>query len=413
MDFPFVDPASSPSQSSPQTTLDPLNPADHARVLEQVYNGQAQLAVAVANLSQGLSTFQSSLSAMASSQASLGPTISAAISSSLAGLNFSSAPPHPNPTLSPSSSSNPILIKPEKPEKFDGTKKASANLDAWLHSCRSYLRHSGLDLETPRAVEYASAFLSGSAASWFQAERQRRPDHLPDSAGFPSFSSFSDALRRSLGALHPSVKARHDLALVHQETSVDEYAVRFQRIVSNLPKLEPAAAAFTFFDGLKPKIKERLVTQIDLEKDSWQEIRDRAASLDSVLFRASSSTASSSMASNRFPSEPSPMDVSAIVSNILARKPTTPARGRSVAPRPTNSTRPRSPTPVARSSPASGSSSHLRLAPLTDTERAYLKANGGCFRCRKLHAGHNAYTCPGSSSNQSPGKGRSNTPPKN
>lgn len=34
------------------------------------------------------------------------------------------------------------------------------------------------------------------------------------------------------------------------------------------------------------------------------------------------------------------------------------------------------------------------LKPLTDNERQYLRKNEGCFRCRKVRAGHLAKDCP-------------------
>ena len=387
-------PDAPPPQPAPP--LDPNNPADHAIVLDRLLTGQTQTNTVLAAVHVVL---------MRLAEVIFNPTVTAAINTATAAAatsatftsptNDATAPlPPPLPQPSSSSSSSAHLPRPEKPDKFDGSRKANANLDAWLHAMRTYLKNSGLDLNSALAVEYAAGFLTGNALSWFNSERLRNPDSLPDSAGFSSFSSFSDALRRSLGVLDPELKAREDLKAIRQESSVDDYASRFQRIISHLPNYEPAAATYYFFDGLKPKIKERLITQVDLKNDSWLQIRDKAASLDNILWKSTSSTSSTA----RHHSGPTPMDTS--INNVTS------SRGRSSAPRNTTSSRPRSPTPAHRSSSPAPS----RLAPLTDADRAYLRANNGCFRCRKINVDHISKNCPGTTSTAAASRGRSPSP---
>jgi hypothetical protein len=74
----------------------------------------------------------------------------------------------------------------------------------------------------------------------------------------------------------------------------------------------------------------------------------------------------------------------------------------------------RSPTPYSRPSGTSAS-----LPKLTDSLREELRANNGCFRCRKHNAGHLARDCPGPagishrSPSPAPSRGRSPSPAKN
>jgi hypothetical protein len=135
------------------------------------------------------------------------------------------------------------------------------------------------------------------------------------------------------------------------------------------------------------------VTQVNLKDDSWLQIRDKAASLDNILWKSSSSA--------RHHSGPSPMDTSLNTVSF---------RGRSPTPRDTTSSRPRPSTPARRSPSPTPSSSTPRLAPLTDAERDYLRANNGCFRCRKINANHLSQNCPGNSLNTAAPRGRSSSP---
>ncbi len=292
-------------------------------------------------------------------------------------------------------------VRAPVPETFDG--RRVNDVRPWLNRMRDILSLAGFDLERPEAVRYAASFLTGPAHSWFESERSRAGYGGEESAGFDTFKEFADALAQRMGDPHPEDKARRALRKLRQTTSVKSYADEFQRITSLLPRRDERDLRFDFLSGLKPKIQELLIGKIS-DDMSWNDVRDLAYRFDDVIMtRWNQQSAYSGLHRSRstavYDNRPDdPMDLSTAAVQTSRRRSATPYRGRpSVEPRSPRST-----------------SSVPRLPKLTDELRAELRANNGCFRCRKPNAGHVAANCPGPlSAGTAALRSRSPTPSKN
>jgi hypothetical protein len=183
-------------------------------------------------------------------------------------------------------------------------------------------------------------------------------------------------MERNLGDPIPELKARKELHTLRQTTSVLDYASHFQRLLSFIPNLDPQHIAFSFWNGLKPKIQELLTGKIQ-EHSTWQEIRDLAHRFDTLVMeqRFPSSRRSYPVPRDHRPDDP--MDLSA----AYASRPT--ARGRPATPDPRRGRTP---------SPRRPTSDRPTLSKLTSAERDQLRSTGACFRCRQV--GHFRSDCP-------------------
>lgn len=309
---------------------------------------------------------------------------------------ITNTPGTPQPTVSslPKAAKAPII------ETYNGT--SVKLLRPWLNRTRGILLMLGFDLNQPLTVTYAASFLTGPANSWFDSESARAIFNK-ESGGFATFDEFAHALSSKLGDPDPETKARDNLKRLHQTTSVKAYADEFQRIITYLPNRDAADLCYDFTSGLKYKIKELLVGHITTDM-TWHDIRDLAYKYDdAVMSRRTADPPRYRDTNHPRDNRPNdPMDLN----NTEAR------RGRS--PHRSSSHHGRSPTPYSRPSGTSAS-----LPKLTDSLREELRANNGCFRCRKHNAGHLARDCPGPagishrSPSPAPSRGRSPSPAKN
>jgi hypothetical protein len=266
-------------------------------------------------------------------------------------------------------------LKVPSPGEYDGKPKKECG--PWLSRVLNWLTCNDADPNTPDAVRAASALLSGAAQQWFQSciQEARNAGYEDETAGgFANFREFAYAMERFLGDPLPELKARLDLQALVQSRSVMDYASNFQRLISYIPAIDAGTLKFTFWAGLKPKIKELLTGKTDDFK-SWHDIRDLAHRFDTQLFIPKSSYSFTSPASRD--KRDDPMDLG--ISQVTRGRPPTPgpSRGRSPAPR-------RSQSPSRSPGP--------RLSKLTPEERDQLRAAGACFRCRQT--GHFSSNCP-------------------
>jgi hypothetical protein len=288
-------------------------------------------------------------------------------------------------------------VRAPVPETFDGRK--TKEVRPWLNRVRDILSMTGFNLDGPDSVRYAATYLTGAAHSWFESERARAAYGEEEYAGFGTFKEFADALAQRMGDPQPDDKARAALRKLRQLTSVKQYADQFQQLITHLPQRDAMDLRFDFISGLKPRIQELLVGKVSVDM-TWHDVRDLAYRFDDVIMTSNRDRPvnySRSRPYERDARPDDPMDLSAAS--------TSSQRGRSIS-RSATLGRNRSAAPAASSrrspSPSAAAPSRGPLPPLTDKLREELRANNGCFRCRKPNAGHVAANCPGLPGSASP-----------
>lgn len=298
-----------------------------------------------------------------------------------------------------------ILPKGAKAPTMDTYSGSSVKqLRPWLNRSRMILQLMGFDLNQPLSVTYSASFLTDAAHSWYTSECDRaKGKAFSSSGGFATFYEFADALAVRMGDPDPASKARDRLATLRQNTSVKHYADEFQRIVTYIPDRHPDDLRHDFIKGLKYRIRELLAGH-DTTKMTWHEVRDLAYRFDDAVM---TTNASRPRSDDRRPDRDNRPNDPMQLGN-------TETRGRTTHRSADHS---RSSTPHRNST---ASSSRDPLPPLTEALRAELRANNGCFRCRKPNAGHTARDCPGTSGysrprspSPAPSRGRSQSPSKN
>jgi hypothetical protein len=278
-------------------------------------------------------------------------------------------------------------VKAPPPPRLDGRRRQ--DVPTWIEQARTSLILAGFPLDSPNAIAYLATFLDDKAASWWNSCVGAAPPHLRSTGGFSSFDEFAAALRDRLGVPRADDVARDKLATLRQRTSVLDYNDEFTRLIREVPYRHPSDLRHDYMRGLKPAIKQLLAGKVPPEM-SWQDISRLAHDCDTILMHDRRSLPDRSR-SDRIPpaapaparSGPTPMDLGV----ATASSSRVPPSHRSSSPYP------RQGRSSSSASSLASSSVSKPLAPLTPAERDYLRANNGCFRCRKL--GHFYDQCPG------------------
>lgn len=153
------------------------------------------------------------------------------------------------------------ILKPTKPELFDGT---SSKLPTFLTQCRAYFTYFPTSLaESSAQVHYAAGRLTGNAAIWFEPTLKEvlttHRDGWSDNTKtiYNSFKSFEEALQKNFGVVDEKTKAEIQIKKLRQTKSASAYATSFLQYASKLSWGQEALMA-TFFDGLKQTVQAEL-----------------------------------------------------------------------------------------------------------------------------------------------------------
>ena len=246
-------------------------------------------------------------------------------------------------------------IKVAKPEKYDGSNLTATAIRSWVHEITEYLEL--MDAPEDRKTRIAATYLGGEAKTWYINKY--------DSKDPPPFDEFIDNFKaRHLGVDH-EVKTIIKLQTMTQgRRTVQEYANEFNSTLLEAPtstRNNTAWSNMEFLRGLDKTIKKTLVPTLT-RKETLEEMTLRA----SIIEASFQQLRDEETRENRQPSQ--------IRENYR--------------PRPNN----RPTNPAVNNNRTDG---HTKLPPrLTDTEREKLRANNGCFTCRKMNAGHWSSDCP-------------------
>ncbi|PXF41847.1 hypothetical protein BWQ96_08426 [Gracilariopsis chorda] len=141
-------------------------------------------------------------------------------------------------------------MKPPKPDKFDGRRDA-LTVRAWLHSVEKYLClvqiGQDVDIDARTAVDFASTFMTGTAANWwFTLVLEEK---VP-----PTWEAFKLCVENEFVPKDSMVRARDTLYKLKQRTSVAIYLSDFRNIVIEIPGISDSEKLARFTEGLKPHI---------------------------------------------------------------------------------------------------------------------------------------------------------------
>ncbi|RYP06508.1 hypothetical protein DL765_009462 [Monosporascus sp. GIB2] len=153
------------------------------------------------------------------------------------------------------------VLKPPKPEPFDGT---STKLQLFLTQYRAYFGYFPVRLATPTArVEFAAGRLSGHAATWFEPAMREHvtipleQQNVEVVRVYSDYEVFEQALQKAFGVVDEKNKAEMSIQQLRQKGFASRYGTEFIQLSSKLNWGQEALMA-RFFDGLKKKVQEEL-----------------------------------------------------------------------------------------------------------------------------------------------------------
>lgn len=237
-----------------------------------------------------------------------------------------------------------------KPSSYSG----DTDVDEWLFQAYQYLYD--LPLTEASRVRTAGSFLIGSAGLWWRRQHELHP--TKETFPYRTWDAFSGALRNLFKPLNNVRRARDRLSTLRQTSSVQQFVKLFRSICLEIPDITDAEMMDRFIRGLKPRVRELVVTV-------------EVASLDELMRLAERQDANLEWSRQMTPQPPAFQH-----RHVQPRM----APHRHPAPRPAH----HGPMPMEIDA--------VDLAPLTPQERERLRQNGGCFRCRRI--GHYASRCP-------------------
>jgi hypothetical protein len=256
------------------------------------------------------------------------------------------------------------MLKPAKPPFFDGRDSSVSTVKAWIFSVREYVELS--DIDENKQTRYAAGYLTDTAKTWYI-------DTYGNAAISPDLDTFLNAFKKFYLKTSNENDAAERIETIKQEKlSVSEYATEFKMQLSELgDETDPRWIKRHFLHGLRSKIHIAMAPQISTVND-----------LDHLIAIAQDTHDALQQAGAYTYDAPTR---SYATTNLNATIGPNASTKISTSTRPQRAATPRSYTPTA------SASSRKRI---TDEDRAYLRANNGCFWCREINAGHIASDCP-------------------
>ncbi len=124
------------------------------------------------------------------------------------------------------------LLKPKKPENFDGTRDQFV-VQSWLYHVKQYIALVQAGTNAPQIdedtkISFASSFLTGTAANWWYTvvAGNRTP---------ATWEVFEGAIRNELIPFDSFQRSRDKLRRLVQRTSVSDYLPEVRNIVLIIP----------------------------------------------------------------------------------------------------------------------------------------------------------------------------------
>lgn len=292
----------------------------------------------------------------------------------------SSGAPTTAPLAAAPSQSNRLPLP--KPTRFGGRSKDTL---PWLSTLKAYLHVNNVrDVD---AVIYAAALLEGDAKTWFMACQAQHGGAL--NGGFTDIAAFEAALRRQFEEQFPADKARDQLAVLKQRTSVADYANRFNALLIHLPNRDEGDNIHTFIRGLKPAIAMQVSSQMPRTLAEAVDIAIKTDGAALNVYRMQRGThRSSGAATSAGTSGATPMDLNAIDDDSSSSQGNESEEGASSSAAPS----PAVDLVAIATAAAAAAIRQAQQQKLKPEQREKLQREGRCFLCEKK--GHLAKDCP-------------------
>src|SRR5215470_8520840 len=165
------------------------------------------------------------------------------------------------------------------PQHFNGDRR---EIEHFLSACKTKFRGQPSKFpDEPSKILWASSFLRGAPATWFQPilEEYDDEDGIAPPKEFTSFKAFATSLRTLYGDSNLARNAAAALENLRQVTSVADYIAKFESHRQHT-KHNDFGAMRLFYGGLKPHIKDELTSR---EYETLRELQSLAARLDSRI----------------------------------------------------------------------------------------------------------------------------------
>jgi hypothetical protein len=264
----------------------------------------------------------------------------------------------PDPPETRSTRTTMLLLKPNKPSKFTGTRD-HATVENWIASVNSYFALT--NARPPYVFHYLNTIFAGEAAIWF------RYHFKEDKADTLTWEEVREALRSYFIPPNKDRRLQDQWAALRQNSTVEQYISQFCELVMQLPSMDQKLLLDKFMRGLKPK------TKIELELKDPQDLQQAfrlADRFDTIVYRRNwNNTDKHTDAAEYDDNRGEPMQIDAIRTHPWKKK---------------------SPRQTTQS----------KLPKLSDEERTHLKNLGACYRCRQV--GHMARECTSQTGKGSP-----------
>ncbi|KAI0991507.1 hypothetical protein K3495_g16680, partial [Podosphaera aphanis] len=182
-------------------------------------------------------------------------------------------------TTSATSSNSSSVARPDKPDKFDGTRTLFNNFVTQMQ-IQFRANPSAFPSEESKIL-YAGSFLSGIAYTWFQP----RVDQATGQVSFATFVEFLEALRAAFDDPDSYATAESQLESTRQETSCAAYYARIVSTFALLGWVDPKVQIYHFRKGLKETLKDALVGR--KMSSTFTEFATECIQLDNEMFARS------------------------------------------------------------------------------------------------------------------------------
>ena len=265
-------------------------------------------------------------------------------------------------------------VRPSPPEHFSGDR---SKVEEFIDQLQRFISLTNIALMEPATqVQQAVLLLKGEALTWYRSTNMANP-----------IVSIDDLVSRMRSYFLPygyDKLARSKLRSLTQQTTVQVYNALFMRTMQHITDMSPVDQLDNYITGLKGHIKAHLWTK---EPKSLHEAMTEAALAESRFqhfnivmrgYRGVSASRGASYASSSY-------------AQMHPRTAGAPPSAASNAATSTSTTS--DPMDLSHiESELNAVQQGQRLGKLSDADRAKLRAEGRCFRCREK--GHISAQCP-------------------